>query len=480
MVRCIEANTKREVYKNIHSSIVVGSDVRKKLGNSSRTMSVLLVGIDSISRLNLIRMMPKTYQYLKQKDWIEYKGYNKIGDNTFPNLMAIFTGKNESDAYRICNPKKVGLLDKCNFIFYNYSDAGYVTAYAEDEAKINTFNYKKKGFANPPTDYYLRPYTMASEQLLTIVRRDSMKYCVGPESYGERILNVAKDFAGTFKRHPNFGFFWMNSFSHNELNSPSGMDYKVRGFLRDIAAEGILNNSFVVFLSDHGLRFGEIRYTDTGWLEERLPYLFFSVPKWFQQLHPKEYNNLKANADKLTTPYDLHMTLQDILARNPKKPYTVAPASGCPSCKSLFEEAESERSCEDAGITPHWCTCEGYKKIATNDKFVVDGVWSVIDKLEEIRKKNWSQMKRCAKYKLNRVISSDISDSTVSYRNNTFLKFVFEAVPHAVFEATVEMIAESEGNHRYVVQDGISRLNYFGNAAKCVKDAHLQTFCFCR
>lgn len=478
LVRCKNTKTKEVVYSNTHTSILINSNVEKKMAKQKSSLSVLFVGIDSISRLNLIRMMPKTYQYLKEKEWIEYKGYNKMGDNTFPNLMAIFTGKNESEAFRTCNPRKVGFLDKCNFIFFNYSEAGYITAYAEDEAKINTFNYRKKGFVNPPTDYYLRPYAIASEQL-GIVKKDSMKYCVGPESYGERILNVAKDFATTFKNQANFGFFWMNSFSHNELNAPSGMDYKVRGFLRDITSDGITNNSFVVFLSDHGLRFGEIRYTDTGWLEERLPYLFFSVPKWFQERHSKEYNNLKNNANKLTTPYDLHMTLQDILAKTTN--YKIQAASGCPNCKSLFEEVQNERSCEEAGITQHWCTCEGYKKIGTTEKIVLDGAGSVIEKIEEIKKRNWSQMKRCAKYKLKKVISSDISDSIISYRNNTYLKFVFETVPYAVFEATVEMIGVyNNGSVKYEVQDGISRLNYFGYHGRCVKDAHLQTFCYCR
>lgn len=398
-----------------------------------------------------------------------------MGDNTFPNLMAIFTGKNESFAFRTCNPRKIGLLDKCNFIFFNYSAAGYVTAYAEDEAQINTFNYRKKGFENPPTDFYLRPYAMASEQL-KMVRKDGMNYCVGPESYGERILNVAKDFAVTFKNQANFGFFWMNSFSHNEFNSPSRMDFKVRNFLRDITAEGVLENSFVVFLSDHGLRFGEIRYTGSGWLEERLPYLFFSLPKWFQQNHPHAYNNLINNANKLTSPFDLYMTLQDVLVKSGVD-YTIQPPSGCYSCKSLFEPADHERSCLQAGITQHWCTCEGYKKIATTEKMVTDAAWSVINSIETIRQKNLVHMKDCSKYKLKSVMSSEISDN-ITYRNNTFLKFVFVTTPYAVFEATVEVVGDG-AKRWFVVQDGISRLNYYGYSARCVKESYLQPYCYC-
>lgn len=35
--------------------------------------------------------MPKTYNYLATNDWVELQGYNKIGENTFPNLMGEHT-----------------------------------------------------------------------------------------------------------------------------------------------------------------------------------------------------------------------------------------------------------------------------------------------------------------------------------------------------------------------------------------------------
>ena len=34
----------------------------------------------------------------------------------------------------------------------------------EDAPSIATFNYLKKGFLQEPTDYYLRPYSMAIEK----------------------------------------------------------------------------------------------------------------------------------------------------------------------------------------------------------------------------------------------------------------------------------------------------------------------------
>jgi Protein of unknown function (DUF229) len=50
----------------------------KALYPDHQPLSVLMLGIDSISRLNLIRAMPHTAQHLFDTGWMELKGYNKV------------------------------------------------------------------------------------------------------------------------------------------------------------------------------------------------------------------------------------------------------------------------------------------------------------------------------------------------------------------------------------------------------------------
>lgn len=80
----------KTVYKNTHAVIRDRPDIRQRLDKfkekfkNQRPLSVLMLSIDSVSRLNLIRSMPKTAQHLYDSGWFELAGYNKV------NLISIF------------------------------------------------------------------------------------------------------------------------------------------------------------------------------------------------------------------------------------------------------------------------------------------------------------------------------------------------------------------------------------------------------
>jgi hypothetical protein len=74
----------KTVYYNAHAIVRRKHEMQKIFDNfntlypSERPLSVLLLGIDSVSRLNLIRAMPNTAQHLYDTGWFELKGYNKM------------------------------------------------------------------------------------------------------------------------------------------------------------------------------------------------------------------------------------------------------------------------------------------------------------------------------------------------------------------------------------------------------------------
>lgn len=78
-------NNDKLIYSDAHAIVQKTALVEENLKTSDninsggpRPLNVLMVGIDSISRLNLIRAMPDTYNYLQDNDWFELRGYNKV------------------------------------------------------------------------------------------------------------------------------------------------------------------------------------------------------------------------------------------------------------------------------------------------------------------------------------------------------------------------------------------------------------------
>ncbi|RZC33112.1 uncharacterized protein BDFB_011070, partial [Asbolus verrucosus] len=459
MVKCKTA-LDMEIYSNVHAIISPEhvSKQKRECEWTKKPFGVLFVGIDSISKMNLVRTMPRTHQFLENHDFMNLKGYTKIADNTFPNLVAILTGKTWKQVYEHCDPGK-NKLNNCDIIWDKFSDLGYVTAYAEDETAIGTFNYDRKGFSSPPTDFYLRPYLIAAEKLPSR-KRFGMHTCAGPESSGERIMNLAKDFAVTFEQHPKFGLFWMNTFSHDNLNLPSSMDEKVELFLKDIYHH--LQNTILVFFSDHGFRFGTIRYTHTGWLEERLPFIYIYLPESFKERHVEEYNNFLLNTKRLTNPFDIYMTLQDILFFA-NESYSIQPSLACPKCQSLFKEVDEARSCKDGAIEQHWCMCTGHSYVNPNRKIVKETAQFVVSEINTFIKSSKEGM----------------SESYLNEKNQSvnFFLLMIETRPPAMFEATVE-VAQSRRPPEFRLLGDISRTNRYADNSKCIEDS-LKKYCYC-
>lgn len=57
-------------------------------------LDVLIIGLDSVSKLNFMRQLPKTYKLItRQLNAVVLIGFNKVGQNTFPNVVPMLTGR---------------------------------------------------------------------------------------------------------------------------------------------------------------------------------------------------------------------------------------------------------------------------------------------------------------------------------------------------------------------------------------------------
>jgi hypothetical protein len=222
------------------------------------------------------------------------------------------------------------------------------------------------------------------------------------------------------------------------------------------------------------MRWGKIRETAIGWYEERLPFIHVWVPKWFKQKHSHSYNNLKTNSKRLTSPFDLLLTVREILrlSREDNASLAVDKFPGCPKFCSLFSEVSEDRTCEEVGITANWCTCNKYRTILTKGKESKAIVLHVVLEVNAKLKKAGKVTVSCAELTLEHVI--DLKQKVSTDLQEYFFVMIDTVPGGARFEATVLRSKRS-----FQLQGDVSRINRYGNQTECVNDAQLKLYCYC-
>lgn len=405
----------------------------------------------------------------------------QVGDNTYPNLMAVMTGYNTTNSEVKCKPRTIAGLDACPFVWTTYRKNGYVTAYAEDVQYMSTFNYLKVGFKDPPTDNYLRPTMLAAEKHLKSKRFYGLKFCMGFQSAAQYVYNYIFQTRNAYKGHPIFGLFWTNSFSHNAYDGPSAMDEKILDYLQLFNSTGVLNDSIIFFFSDHGMRYGSLRSSPTGHLEERLPFFFLWLPPKFREEHPEIVEAVRINRNRLTTPFDLFVTLNHILKLSGRVENLIK-SEDCPKCQSLFEVVPENRSCEDAKISDHWCTCRAFYNIDKHSPKVKELTLRTVDYINGILKsaKNGTIAHLCHHLELNNIMFANQGVLPHLPANSTLEEFqiAFTTKPGgAIYETTVRMDMETK---EFTVTGTISRMNMYKKYIKCINFEPVNKYCICK
>ncbi|KAL3249711.1 hypothetical protein MRX96_055913 [Rhipicephalus microplus] len=226
----------------------------------------------------------------------------------------------------------------------------------------------------------------------------------------EVVFDYLADFAEACDSRPHFGFAFAARLTHDTLNNAGYADAPSVHLLERLYSSGALKNTLLVFFSDHGLRFGPIRSTFVGKLEERMPIMFLAFPEAFAQQYPAAVARLRTNTRRLTTPFDVHATLQHLASFPPEHPHRTMHGL------SLFHEVPFNRSCDDAFIFPHWCTCQNRTVVPVNDPGVINASHALVS---AVNSQLESRAELCSPLELDKVV-----DATVSQPNEKVLRFV--------------------------------------------------------
>lgn len=441
--------------------------------------NVIILGIDNVSRMNFHRTMPKTVNYLLENGAIELKGYNKVGDNSYPNLVALLLGHDAGEVKTICHPYNHISYDQCPFLWHWYKEAGYYTAFGEDIASLGTFNYLTDGFARTPTDYYMHPFMVEAQKKVGTMKELNAELCMGDKYFYQVLIDYFEALTVTLNSSKMFAFFWEITMSHDFLNYPMTMDESYVGLLNRLKVKEYLDKSILILMSDHGMRWGSIRSTKQGRLEELLPFVFILTPPSFENKYKDAFSNLVVNSRRLTTPFDMHKTLLDLIdlakikdenvALRAKEPYAIERGI------SLFMPVPTNRTCKAAGIQDHWCSCHISETISPLKQEVKDAADQLVSQINDSMKNH----PRCAKLAHTDIISA--SKMTTVTKDKTdkdwteYLVVVKTTPGNGVFEASLR----KQTNGTWSLKGLPSRLNLYGNQSWCVDNPHLKLYCLC-
>jgi len=376
-------------------------------------------------------------------------------------------------------------------IWKEFEKNGYVTLWAEDFQEAATFQYRMRGFREQPTDYYMRPF-----QLQVIKDKDLHElYCLASKPRHRVFYDWFKDFCDAYKTQPKFLFTFTAEVCHNNMDYFSNADEDFYSLLRYLHINGHLNNTILVLFADHGARIGDIRTTLQGKQEERLPMMSFAFPSWFKHKYPKAFNNYKTNINRLTSPFDIHSTLKDMLQFNKNQVLGDKHKRSI----SLFQEINVNRTCEDSNIDPHWCSCLKWYVIDKSIPIIQKAATGIVKYLNDL---TVEKRDVCSELKLDKIEKSlsllpdekvikfqgskDIHGRIPDFDGRTdvkepILQLTIRTQPgNGLFEVSLKYKPDQ---HEYIInKNDISRINKFGDDPKCVmhfkKD--LRKYCYCK
>ncbi|XP_028400977.1 uncharacterized protein LOC114524062 [Dendronephthya gigantea] len=410
-VQTVDGDEQREFHLDVQSRKEYVERVAKT--KPGIPLNVMMVGLDSTSHAHFQRKLGPVYKYLKDDlKSVVFNGHSIVGDGTTENVVGMITGRLLDELQEARVGRLDGsCIDSWPLIFKDMRAHGYVTYYSEDEVYNGAITHRLQGFCKPPIDHYLLPLWYAALNKMTTLYRKVAElgtyikgHCLGSQAIYNVSFNAVQSFFDAYPNTPKFGFQFNADFCHHEsFNFISLVEDKLLNFLKVMKDKNYLNNTLLILFGDHGLRYGFVRSSILGRMEERLPFLSMTFPPWFQASYPELYANLRRNAEVLTSHFDLHATLMHFLTY-PNEP------QGLPHGRSLLTNI-GWRTCEKAGIPFHYCPCLDWDPVSTDHKHVVKSGLAVVAAINDMLRQN-GLAEKCAKLKLQRIKSSIIVTST--------------------------------------------------------------------
>ena len=154
------------------------------------------------------------------------------------------------------------------------------------------------------------------------------------------------------RARPSFQFVHLNEYSHDDQNMTPLYDTDLAAMLTKLTDNTARDTTFFFLMGDHGFNMGSPSLrTPQGQVENNMPMMAIIPPPHFGATHPDMLENMKKNTEELTTHWDVHRTLEHILAMSVGKEHEVRRPG-----TSLLTPVGT-RTCPEADVPPQFCSC---------------------------------------------------------------------------------------------------------------------------
>ena len=166
--------------------------------------------------------------------------------------------------------------------------------------------------------------------------------------------------------------------------------------------------------------------------------------------------------------------------------------------RSLFRDISASRTCDSAGIAPHWCVCLNWQSVSLSDERVQRSAKKLVEEINTMTSKQrtlcdhlklteitdavtYTPNDKLLKFKFSKDVDGRVPDlSGTTNINEVFYQITVSLAPgNGLFEATIRHHITDDSFHVSPAQ--ISRINKYGNQPHCIQQTlpHLRQYCYC-
>lgn len=282
-----------DILKKKNKEFIESENSNRAARSAGRTPNILMLYIDTISRPNLFRSLPKTIKFLEDfakksespnfpATISQFLRIHAYVHHTEPNSRGMFTGTQN--------------MSSLPFIWEDLKRAGYATFIADNSCVEWARKYGGRSSQpdfSPNSVWCHKDYTRDPDTDYNLLKGpNSVKTrCISGLRTDELMFGFAETFDKQYADVPRFSLLKFTEGHEVTTRVVTLIDDNLTYYLENVD----YNNTVVFLLSDHGNHMGYLSFISALYsfhLESILPGLFIMAPKWITQ-SPLTNNHLE-------------------------------------------------------------------------------------------------------------------------------------------------------------------------------------------